>query len=277
MSKNNTVIPKKIHFIWFGTKMPWEVKQYIELTRAKYPEYKLKIWSEKDFDVKKHKFTRLAYEAKKWAFVSDYFRVKILSEHGGVYLDTDMIPIGDMRPFLDHAMVLGFEYSKMVTTGFLASTAKHPMLQKIKEEYERFDEVVDEEVKFLINNELWTYMLEKFCELKTNDEEQLLTSDIKIYPKEYFADMKENDKSIYLHDHQLSWTSPTKAKAMNAGLKFTRKFQWWLNPALTLQKWSYYRKNKKAIKKNKKAQIVNEEIRQSTDERNLESTSVNEK
>jgi mannosyltransferase OCH1-like enzyme len=39
-----------------------------------------------------------AYEAKKWAFVSDYARLYICYTYGGIYFDTD---IETIKPFDD--------------------------------------------------------------------------------------------------------------------------------------------------------------------------------
>lgn len=258
-------IPKKIHFIWFGKNMPWYIKNHIQLVKQKYKDYKFKIWTEKDFDPNSSKYTKLAYKSKKYAFVSDYLRVKILFEEGGIYLDTDMTPTQDVRPLLeDEQMVLGFEYSKMISTGFVASIPGHPLFKKILETYDAFDHLPDDEVKFIINNELWTYFLTKIYGLEANDKEQILITGIKIFPSVYFSEPHEREGTYFLHEHKLSWTSRRKAKTMFFFLhKIVKPGQRILKFFLEIQKKIYFNKNRRIIKKQNKTKKELENIENS--------------
>lgn len=85
------MIPKVIHYCWFGGKpLPSDTKKYIDSWKKYCPDYEIKEWNENNFDVYSHPFMKAAYEAKAWAFVSDYARLKIIYENGGIYLDTDV-------------------------------------------------------------------------------------------------------------------------------------------------------------------------------------------
>lgn len=85
------MVPKVIHYCWFGRKeMPEKEKACIETWKTFFPEYELKLWNEYNFDYEQCSFASQAYEKKNYAFVSDYARAKILYEHGGLYLDTDV-------------------------------------------------------------------------------------------------------------------------------------------------------------------------------------------
>lgn len=85
------MIPKIIHYCWFGGKpLPDEVKKYMETWKKYCPYYEITEWNESNFDVNQNQYCREAYEAGKWAFVSDYARLKILYDYGGIYMDTDM-------------------------------------------------------------------------------------------------------------------------------------------------------------------------------------------
>ena len=85
------MIPKVIHYCWFGGKpIPNDVKKCINSWKKKCGDYEIKCWNESNFDVNAHPFTKAAYEAKAWAFVSDYARLKVVYDHGGIYLDTDV-------------------------------------------------------------------------------------------------------------------------------------------------------------------------------------------
>lgn len=248
MTKKND-IPKIIHFIWYGSKRPYYIDMYIRMVKDMYPKYKIKIWGMKDFDPRTKLYTRKAYEAEKWAFVSDYLRAKILYEEGGIYLDTDMVPIKNMEQYINNKIVIGFEYSKLLGTGFAAAEPKHPYFKKVLDVYDGFEMDPDSEFKFIINNELWTFIMNEKFGLKLNGKEQLLAGDIKIYPQSYFADMNMNDDTVFLHDHKLSWTTPFKAKVMKPALKSIQKNQkkvnWLLHAAAKIQ----FRKHKKAVKR----------------------------
>lgn len=84
------MIPKIIHYCWFGgNPLPTDVKRCIESWKKMCPDYEIKRWDESNFDVNAHPFTKAAYEAKAWAFVSDYARLKVVCDNGGIYLDVD--------------------------------------------------------------------------------------------------------------------------------------------------------------------------------------------
>ena len=83
-------IPKVIHYCWFGGNPLNDMgKKCLESWKKYFPDYEIICWDESNFDVSCCRYVREAYEAKKWAFVSDYARYKILYEHGGVYF-TDL-------------------------------------------------------------------------------------------------------------------------------------------------------------------------------------------
>lgn len=85
------MIPKKIHYCWFGKgKYPEIVKRCIKSWKKYCPEYEIILWNEDNYDVRKNRYTKEAYENKKWAFVSDYARLDIIYREGGIYLDTDV-------------------------------------------------------------------------------------------------------------------------------------------------------------------------------------------
>ena len=84
-------IPKVIHYCWFGgNPLPEEYVKYIESWKKYLPDYEIKRWDESNFDFSTCDYAREAYEAKKWAFVSDYVRLKVVYDNGGLYFDTDV-------------------------------------------------------------------------------------------------------------------------------------------------------------------------------------------
>lgn len=104
------MIPKKIHYCWFGRNpLPESALKCIASWKKFLPDYEIIEWNEDNFDVNSIPYTRQAYEAKKYAFVSDYARFKILHEHGGLYFDTDVEVIRPMDDIISAGPFMGFE------------------------------------------------------------------------------------------------------------------------------------------------------------------------
>ncbi len=104
------MIPKVIHYCWFGRNpLPPLAEKCIASWKKFLPDYKIKEWNEDNFDVNAIPYTREAYEARKFAFVSDYARFKILHEHGGLYFDTDVEVIRPMEDIVARGPFMGCE------------------------------------------------------------------------------------------------------------------------------------------------------------------------
>ena len=95
------MIPKKIHYCWFGgNPLPEDVKEYIASWRKYCPDYEIIEWNESNFDINCCAYVKEAYEAKKWAFVTDYVRLYALYHHGGIYMDTDVEVVKSLNDLL---------------------------------------------------------------------------------------------------------------------------------------------------------------------------------
>lgn len=104
------MIPKIIHYCWFGRNpLPKSAVKCIASWRKYLPDYEIKEWNEDNFDVNIIPYTREAYEAKKYAFVSDYARFWILYHHGGLYFDTDVEVVRPMDDIIDRGPFMGVE------------------------------------------------------------------------------------------------------------------------------------------------------------------------
>lgn len=130
------MIPKIIHYCWFGEKPLSEMaKKCIESWKKYCPDYEIKEWNESNFDVDAFTYAREAYQAKKWAFVTDVVRLYALVNCGGIYMDTDVEVIKPLDPILTYKAVSGFEWNNMVPTGLMASEKEQPMLIELLEDY----------------------------------------------------------------------------------------------------------------------------------------------
>lgn len=111
-------IPKTIHYCWFGKqKIPERYKRYIDSWKEHCPDYEIIRWDESNYDYKKLLYTKQAYEVEKYAFVSDYARLDIVYEYGGIYLDVDVEVVRNFDRLLRNPMFCGFEKGNLVNTG----------------------------------------------------------------------------------------------------------------------------------------------------------------
>ena len=107
------MIPKKIHYCWFGRgEMPRLAKDCIASWHKYMPDYEYKLWNEDNFEVNSTPYTMEAYEAKKYAFVSDVARLCALEKEGGLYLDVDFEVYKPFDDLMRYKAFAGFEGSK---------------------------------------------------------------------------------------------------------------------------------------------------------------------
>ena len=111
-------IPKVIHYCWFGRgELPRLAEKCIQSWKKYCPDYEIVCWNEDNFDINQNKYAREAYESGKWAFVSDYVRLKVLYDEGGIYLDTDVELIKSLDPLVKENGYMGFDDNGVVSTG----------------------------------------------------------------------------------------------------------------------------------------------------------------
>ena len=130
------MIPKKIHYCWFGgNPLPEMAHRCIESWKKYCPDYEIKEWNESNFDLNCCAYVREAYAAHKWAFVSDVARLQALVSEGGIYMDTDVEVIKPLDELLKYEAISGFESEDRVPTGMMACEKGHKMFA---EKYSEF-------------------------------------------------------------------------------------------------------------------------------------------
>lgn len=215
MKENNTVIPKIIHYCWFGGKLLPELAQRCIVSWEKFlPDYEIKEWNEANYDVRKIPYTAQAYDAKKYAFVSDFARFDILYEHGGIYFDTDVEVVKPLDEILKRGAFAGVESAGALNAGLgIASPAASPVYKEIIDSYKkssflRKDGSLDlttvvERVSGVFRNHGFT------------DKNEIQTvAGISVYPTEYFCPIsyETGEKKITvntytIHHFMSSWTT----------------------------------------------------------------------
>lgn len=131
------MIPKKIHYCWFGgNPLPKDALKCIESWKKYCPDYEIIEWNESNFDINCCDYVREAYEAKKWAFVSDVARLYALVHHGGVYMDTDVEVLKPLDDILSYEAVSGFEAKDRIPTGLMACQKGQALFVELLHDYD---------------------------------------------------------------------------------------------------------------------------------------------
>lgn len=112
------MIPKKIHYCWFGKKeLPTKAKKCIASWKKYCSDYEIVEWNEDNYDVNQNAYTTYTYDNKKFAFLSDYARLQIILQEGGIYFDVDVEVIRPLDELLQYPAFFGFETERYVNTG----------------------------------------------------------------------------------------------------------------------------------------------------------------
>lgn len=235
-------IPKKIHYCWFGRNpLPKSALKCIESWKKYFPDYEIIQWNEDNYDVNKITYTREAYQAKKYAFVSDYARFDILYYEGGIYFDTDVEVIKSFDDILEKGGFIGCEIDGGDFEDAEANKARHIMVapglgiatvpglsiyREILGFYatQRFlnvdGSINQETVDVKTTKILYGYGMQDSKGIQK-------IGGITIYPKEYFNPMNNNtgviditENTHSIHWYSMSWISP----GMRMKSRITRVF-----------------------------------------------------
>ena len=228
------MIPKKIHYVWVGGKeKPKDLQRCMKTWKKPLKDYEIKEWNESNFDINSHPFVKKAYEAKKWAFVSDYIRAYAVYNEGGIYLDTDVIVLKPFDDMLDNRAFVGYERPEYPFTAVFGAEPGHPLIKDMLDYYNNLD--ID--FKFEDNNTLSVsdLLINKYgCQI--GNKEQLLTEDIKVYQDDILCNA--SPKSYSIHVFSGSWNDRKK--------NWKKKISRWMKLRLTnVRRIKFYNKIKK--------------------------------
>lgn len=221
------MIPKIIHYCWFGgNKKSEKIYKYIASWKKYCSDYEIIEYNESNYDVMKHPFMKKAYESKNWAFVSDYSRIDILYNHGGIYLDTDVELISSLNPFLKYDFFAGFESTDFVSFGLgFGSLNGHPVLKDIMKYYDELEfKNNDFNLTMLSSPRIQTHVLKKFG-LVCNNQNQIFNR-CHIFSTEYFCPISFRteetvitSKTVSIHHFDMSWKKKVLQKNEDNGME----------------------------------------------------------
>lgn len=209
------MIPKIIHYCWFGNgEKPEIVKKCIDSWREKCIGYAIIEWNERNFDINSNKFVREAYAKKKYAFVSDYVRLFVLKNFGGIYLDTDVEVLKNFDEYLNNKSFWGLEAGNYIATSTIGTEINNPLIEAFYKEYlDRSFINEDGTLNVGTNVEI---ISKKFKELgaKLDGSKEIIEGIGVIYPTEifspydyrYYKDYR-TDKTVTVHYFYKSWIS----------------------------------------------------------------------
>ena len=212
------MIPKIIHYVWFGGKpYPKKIQFCINSWQKILPDYEFIRWDESNFDVNSVPFTKQAFEKGQWAFIADYVRIQALYKYGGWYLDTDVEVLKPLAPFEDKRVIFGTDENGSLTAVY--GTEPHNSIWKhIQDVYDQ-TEFLKEDGTFnwkVINQ----YIQDEIAHLGYVHENkfQNLGNGILVYPDDYFhvvslekGTRHFTENSTCIHWQTMTWT-PRKSR-----------------------------------------------------------------
>ena len=225
--------------------MPKLAEKCLKSWKKFCPDYEIVCWNEDNFDINENRYAREAYEAKKWAFVSDYVRLKVLYENGGIYLDTDVELIKPLDKLIEIGGFMGFDDCGIVSTGLgFACEKGNELVGRFLKDYE--------DISFILSDGSYDITpcpdrnTKTLLELgmDTNNKDQIFMG-IRMLPEDYLCPVKYYTgkkvitKNTYsIHHFSASWISATAKRTVVAkrilGVKlynklygkFLYKFKW---------------------------------------------------
>lgn len=225
------MISKVIHYCWFGrAEKPKLAQKCIESWKKYCPDFDIIEWNEDNFDVEQYPYLKWCYDHKKWAFLSDFARLLIVRDHGGIYFDTDVELLSPLDELLEYEAFYGFENDTNIATGLGFGAEKdHPTVTAMIEKY-----------LCIVPNAEGDYPLQACPALNTqalipmglvlNGTKQCVAG-AEILPADYLNPYDDStgrlcctEHTVSVHWYSKSWISPRKRMVSSVTKVFHRIF-----------------------------------------------------
>ena len=250
-------IPKVIHYCWFGgNPLPPLAQKCIASWKEYCPDYEIIEWNETNFDLNFNAYVQEAYQAQKWAFITDVVRLYVLCHYGGIYMDTDVLVKKSFDPFLSNGFFTAIEFHpEMIAddelsderleldgtnrfpgtrvpgvgllSAVLAAEEGHPFLVEAMKFYEKRHFIQEDGSWYTkeIAPDVLALAAEKFGLKYNKDGEQHLEERMVIYPTKIFgaAYCQVTDDTVAVHLSKGSWRKRTLLRAFLTRINFYRK------------------------------------------------------
>lgn len=196
-------------------------KKCLRSWKKYFPDYKIIRWDESNVDLNGCQYIKEAYAEKKWAFVSDYIRFKVMYEQGGVYFDTDVEVVRPFDDILAKGSFMGCEQPDLqngihVAPGLgFAVEPGHEVIKEIIDHYES-SSFYNEDGSLGLQDTVvkrTTDVLRRHGLQESMEIQQV--AGITIYPTDFFCPMHVNTHQIKMtentysiHHYAASWVPP---------------------------------------------------------------------
>ena len=218
-------LPKTIHYCWFGNGEKSELMIRCISSWKKYaPECEIIEWNERNYDVTKMPYMQEAFKAKRWGFVSDYARLDIIYEHGGLYFDTDVELIKPISELLEGTGFIGFEQANdrgefcVNTGGGFGAEPHDPTVKELRDYYKELHFLLPNGEENLQPCPLYNTMAMKKQGLREDNSLQKI-GQITVYPYEFFSPVNwkthhidQTANTFSIHHFDASWLSEKEKK-----------------------------------------------------------------
>jgi mannosyltransferase OCH1-like enzyme len=218
------MIPKVVHYCWFGRgQMPKMALKCIDSWKRYLPDYQLKLWNEDNFDLNINTYALEAYQTRKFAFVTDYVRLFVLYNEGGIYMDTDVEVLKSLDGFLLLPAFSGFEGEKYVPTGIMASEKGGKWVEEQLDYYkEKHFILPDGSFDLTTNTQIISNIMESNGFILKNSY-QIYKDCMHVFPYDYFSPLQygkilTTENSHCIHHFASSW-NPDRRKIKKFILK----------------------------------------------------------
>lgn len=208
------MIPKIIHYCWFGDKeKPKLANKCIKSWHKYCPDYQFIEWNESNFPIDQYPYAKYCLEQKRYAFLSDFVRLVVIYENGGIYFDTDVELIKTPDDLLNNSAYFGFETDEYVATGLgFGAEAGNRLVKEMIEDYERLFSQDPENYQFIpcpkVNTKVFIrHGLIQNGQLQTVDGALILPSDYMNPYDDPTGKLNRTSNTISIHWYAKSWMS----------------------------------------------------------------------
>ncbi len=127
----------KIHSFWFsGEEKPELYKRCLDSWYRFCPDFEIIEWNTKNYDITKNQYMKEAYEHRKWAFVSDYARLDVIYQYGGIYLDMDVELLASLTMLLNADSFFCRQEDGLLELGSgFGALARDPFIKELLDTY----------------------------------------------------------------------------------------------------------------------------------------------
>lgn len=208
-------IPRVINYCWFGgNKKSALIERCINSWKKYCPDYKIIEWNEDNFNVRYNKYVKEAYDNKKWAFLTDYVRLWVLYNNGGIYLDTDVELISSLDSLLEYDCFLATEDNSIINTGLgCGATAHNVWIKVIMDDYNQCHfQKSDGSLDLTPCTTRNTIALEKYIHMSINSIINTPLGNSIILSRDFFCpfdfatgEMKKSTNTVGIHWFDASW------------------------------------------------------------------------